>query len=529
DQRQSGWLVPKAGYDSEGGFDLALPYYWNIAPARDATLRPRLLTDRGLMLGAEYRFLTPRSRGQLSAEFLPDDQAFGDDRSSFRIEHRAQPLTGFYTDLLYQEVSDDDYLDDLGDSIGLLGPDYLDRHLDLNYRARRWQAGLRVQQFQILDRALFPPEDGPYDRLPQLVFDGSLPAQFGGLNLALRGELTRFEHELHVDGTRADLETGFGWPLEWPAGFLRPRLQYRYTAYALDGVEADADDRPDRAAPVGSLDAGLFLERMVDRDWLGGSGLQTLEPRLFYLYVPHRAQDDIPLFDTTEIDRSYTWLFLDNRFTGADRLGDANQLTAAVTTRLLREDDGDERARLSLGQIFYFRDRRVTLDPASPPERDPNSGLIAEGRVALGGGLALRGHYQWDAERDRTQRSALHFNYEPLPNRVINLSHAFVRDTLEQLDLSFAWPVDQRWQVVGRWNYSLALDRNLDTFLGVGYEDCCWALRLLGRQYRDEPRDADARNSVYLQLELKGLSSVGRSIDRLLRDTIFGYEPVRYR
>ncbi|MDX1605462.1 MAG: LPS assembly protein LptD, partial [Candidatus Competibacterales bacterium] len=221
DQRQSGWLVPEAGYDSEGGFDLTLPYYWNIAPARDATLRPRLITDRGLMLGAEYRFLTPRSRGQLNAEFLPDDQVFGDNRSSFKIEHRAQPLTGLYTDLLYQEVSDDDYLDDLGDNIGLLSPDYLDRHLDLNYRTRRWQAGLRVQAFQILDRALFPPGDEPYDRLPQLTFDGSWPARFGGLNLAVRGELTRFEHDLRIDGTRADLETGFGWPLEWPAGFLR--------------------------------------------------------------------------------------------------------------------------------------------------------------------------------------------------------------------------------------------------------------------------------------------------------------------
>jgi LPS-assembly protein len=250
---------------------------------------------------------------------------------------------------------------------------------------------------------------------------------------------------------------------------------------------------------------------------------------LFYLYVPFRDQDDIPLFDTTDIDRSYSWLFLDNRFTGADRLGDANQLTAALTSRFIDPDSGRERFYVSVGQIHYFEDREVLLEPDDLPETSSTSGPIAETRIALTDSLALRGSMQWDPELDNTRRSALDLRYQPDDGQLLGLSHRFARDTLEQIDFAFLWPIDEQWRILGRWNYSLDTSRSMDVFAGVEYDDCCWALRMVARDRRVDPGDEDTRASFYLQVELKGLANVGRNIDSLLRDTILGYNSLGYR
>lgn len=526
DRRHSGWLVPRAGYDSDRGFDLILPYYWNIAPQQDMTLFPRLLSDRGAMLGAEYRFLGANQRGQVELEYLPDDRILDDDRGAFKIEHAASWRPGLFSSLLYQYVSDDDYLDELGDNIGLLSPRFLERHLALNYRGEVWTALARVQGFQVLDRDLFRDDNEPYDRLPQLRLDGAWPDGRFGLDLGWRSELVRFANPRRPDGTRIDLEARMGWPRQWPAGFIRPDLKYRYTAYDLDRPQPGATtDQPRRGLVTASLDGGLFFERLIDWPVLG-AGLQTLEPRFYYLYAPFRDQRDIPLFDTAAVDRNFTWLFLDNRFTGADRIGDANQVTTALTTRFLQTPGGSERLRLSLGQIFYFRDREVTLDPDAEPERASTSGPIIEGRLTLNRQLALQGAYQWDPERDATRRGSVQLRYQPRPDRIVNLAHSYVDDALERVDLSVVWSVNPHWQLLGRWNYALDLERNLNLLLGVEYNDCCWALRVVGSQRRDKPEDTETRNAIYLQLELKGLSSVGRGIDRLLQDTIPGYDTI---
>ena len=523
EQRQSGWLVPKFGYGSDTGLDLTFPYYWNIAPDQDATLYPRLLGERGLMLGLEYRFLNTRDNGNIRLEYLPDDREFGDHRGAFRVRHKANPANSLYTDLLYQYVSDDNYLEDLDNRLELLSPNYLERHLDVFYSGDSWQALARVQGFQTLDNDLFTPEDEPYDRLPQLRFDGSwrrgvIPQE---LNYDLHSELVHFDHDNKTTGTRLDVHTALSLPLEWSAGFVKPRLGYRYTAYHLNDTE---QDRPSRSAPTLSLDSGIFLERPVQWDWSGPS-LQTLEPRLFYLYVPERDHADIPLFDTTEVDRGFSWLFLENRFTGADRLGDANQLTATLTTRVLDSDDGAERLRASIGQIFYFDAPSVGLDEPLPTEAD-RSPLIAEAALALDGGWSLSGALQWDTEQSRTERSALDLRYRPAEHHLLNISHRFADDELEQLDVSALWSLGSRWRAVGRWNYSLQEKRNLDLLAGLEYSDCCWALRMVARHYRDDPDDEDAKNSLFLELELKGLAGVGSNINSLLQDTIFGYQPL---
>lgn len=525
EERQSGWLVPKLGYGNDTGLDLTFPYYWNIAPDQDATLSPRLLSERGLLLGLEYRFLNPHDKGAVQLEYLPYDQKAEEHRAALKLRHKSNFISPLQTDLLFQYVSDDEYLEDLDNRLDLFTPNYLQRHFDLTYQSDSWTALARVQDFQTLDNELFRPEDEPYNRLPQLRFDGRwrLPQEGYGLEYELNSEFVYFDHERKTTGGRLDTQAAVSLPLEWPAGFIKPKLGYRYTDYRLENRN-NGSDQTNRGAPLLSLDSGIFLERPVEWDW-SGSALQTLEPRLFYLYVPEREQSNIPLFDTTDIDRSFSWLFLENRFTGADRLGDANQLTAALTTRVLDGATGLELLRASLGQIFYFESPRVGLEESLDVDTD-RSALIAEAALNLNQRWSLAGALQWDSERNQTERSALDLRFRPDNNRLLNISHRFADDELEQIDVSGLWPLGDHWRMVGRWNYSLQEKQNLDVLAGLEYSDCCWAIRLVARHHRDEPDDTDAKNSFFVELELKGLGGIGNNINNLLQDAIFGYEPL---
>ena len=522
DERQSGFLTPTVGRDEQSGFDLRVPYYWNIAPNMDATFAPRILSKRGVQLGVEYRFLLPGQDGEIDGEYLPQDRVADRDRYALNVRHKSNLSPGLYTDLLYQYVSDDEYIDDFDNFIDLLSPSALERHLDVFYQGGSWYTLARVQDFQTIDPEIFGADNEPYNRLPQLLFKGDWGGGPYGLRYEFLGEVVNFDNNDRVTGMRLDLQPSLSLPLERPEGFLKPRLSYRYTTYQLRNTEPGQKNSPTRGLPIVSVDSGLFFERTVDWDWLG-SGLQTLEPRLFYLYIPDRDQQNIPLFDTTQVDRSYAWLFLENRFTGADRVGDANQLTAALTTRLLGEQ-GQERLRASVGQIYYFEDQEVTLQNIRP-DTDKSSVLIGEALWRLNERFDIRSTVQWDPKPSDLQRAAVDLHYRHDPGRLVNISYRLSDpDELEQLDISVLWSLGERWRTVGRWNYSLASERNLDLFAGLEYNDCCWALRMLARQRRPDPQ-ADAENAIYLELELKGLAGVGQDIDGLLEDTIFGYRP----
>lgn len=537
EERQSGFLVPRQGYASETGFDLSVPYYWNIAPNRDMTLTPRLMTERGLLLGVEYRFLEHWHQGQLEFEYLPDDRRYGGARGSFNVTDRAAPLPDAYTDLRYEYVSDDSYIRDLSNSLGFLTPNYLERHLDARYYGDWWQALARVQGFQILNPAIFSLTGNPYQRLPQLLFDGAWPTGAGGFSYQLHGEIVNFQQSDVVTGIRLDLWPTVGWTLEQPWGYVKPQAGFRYTTYQLDPVEPDASDAPSRALPVLGLDSGLVFERPLQLDWLGvSSGVQTLEPRLFYLYVPYRDQDDIPLFDSSQMDRDYDWLFRRNRFIGADRMGDANQLTTALTTRLIDGPSGQERLRASIGQIQYFEDRRVTLYPDAPPETSDNSGLIARGLVNLSSRWTAQAVMQLEPDSSDMQRTALDLRYYANPRQLVNVAYLLDRyqpdlslgDQIHSVDVSLLWPLAPQWRVLARWNQALNVDRNLETLAGLEYEDCCWAVRTVARQYRNSPLETEAQTAFYLELELKGLSRVGNSLENVLRNSILGYQTIRY-
>jgi len=524
DQRKSGLLPPILGHSSEAGFDLRLPYYFNLAPNYDATLTPRLTSERGLLLGGEFRYLTPSQQGESHAELLPHDLAATGDtpelRGAFAHRGNGQLAPGWRFDLDYNWISDDRYLEELGGG-GVEGRQrHLERRGDLVYAGAGWGLLGRVQGFQTIDPALAPGAR-PYARLPQLLAELNRPNQAFGLTYHLRGEYVHFERASGVTGERLDLQPAISLPLRRSWGFLTPKLSARYTGYQLEGQPAGWADDPSRRLPSFSLDGGLFFDR--DAEWFGGPVRQTLEPRLFYLYTPYERQDRLPLFDSAAFDFSFANLFRDNRFAGSDRVGDANQLTTALTSRTLAPDTGEELFRASLGQILYFRDRAVQLGD-QPLADSQSSALVGELAARLGQHWNARAGLQWDphAEGQATESSSLLLQYHDDRERLLNLGYRYQQGLLEQTDLSGRLPLGKRIYAVGRWSYSLADTQTLDLFGGLEFGACCWTARALARRYVNDVAD-EPSNAFYLQLELTGLTRLGDRLDSFLEKGILGY------
>jgi LPS-assembly protein len=539
DKRKSGFLAPKIGYSSKSGADVSLPYYWNIAPEYDATLIPRFLSKRGVMLGGELRYLLRSGEGQLNLEYLPSDSASedNDDRSLLALNHQQGFAEGRgYVYLTYARASDNRYLEDFGTSLSLTSQIFLEQRADIAYRGSFWNLLGRVQGYQSMDPLLVVNK--PYDRLPQIVFHAHLPGGFRGLHLQFQAEAVNFDREAGPIGGRIDLKPSVSFPIYTRAAFLIPKLSLRHTQYLLDNTDPEIPipDDISRTVPIFSLDSGLFMER--DFELAGAAYLQTLEPRLFYLYIPDRNQGAIPVFDTNRYDISFFRLFREDRFSGPDRVGDANQVTLALTSRFISRDSGVEHLRASLGQIVYFEDRNVTLPNDPIIDTDTLSETVAELNARLFSAWGLRGNLTWDPSSSKVQKGTLGVRYWPDPYTVFNAEYRLRQDVpnslgriedLEQTDISFRWPLTPKWSLVGRWNYSLNTDKTLETVGGIEYNSCCWGLSAVARRYLS--RAADRPNEIgrydtgfYVQLELKGLAGLGRSTTSFLKRSIPGYQ-----
>ena len=522
DRRRSGLLVPKAGQTEETGTDISIPYYWNIAPDKDATITPRYMSDRGLMMGGEFRYLNRHNKGTLSAEYLPSDDRFNNkDRSLVAIEHYGNPLPRVETSVVAANVSDDFYFENLGENLVSTSQSNLERTAKAAYHGKWWGLGLKVQDYQTVDPAL-TREDRPYKQLPQLVLDAAPHQRLLGLKFSTHAEATYFTHTVKnfVKGSRIDVQPRVSLPVSRPAWYLDPAVSLRHTAYNLDNADDGIDDNPTRTTPVVSLDAGTFFER--NSRWGQTDLVQTLEPRLYYLYVPDKNQDDIPVFDTTDYDFNFWTLFRENRFSGPDRMGDANQLALALTTRFLDPVNGVQRFSASLGSLIYFRDREVTL-PGEPVETDSSSNIIGEVTMNLARNWRLKSELQWNPHSTNTERSDQHLQYRAGPRKLVNLAYRFRNGIQEQTDFSFLWPLSQSWHMVGRWYYSLDDSKTIETLGGLGYESCCWGLQVVGRTFIND--DSGSRNNaVFVQLELKGLGRLGKKVDSALEHGILGYE-----
>ena len=521
DKRKSGFLAPTMGTTNESGFDLQIPYYWNLAPNFDATITPRVLTDRGAMLGTEFRYLSHQAKGKFAVEYLPgDDIRNNKDRSLVSLHH----TQSFFNRrgrlrLTLNNVSDDEYFEDFGSSISVTSQRFLDRRATFNYRGENTNVYALVQAYQTVDNSISSSR-APYRRLPQISVRHRLP-RFGRLHTTLNADATYFDRDDSLTAGRINIAPSFSYKYTSPYLLLEPKLTLRHTQYFMDDPDSVFDDNESRSVPMLSIDSSLFLERNLEL--FGKTHLQTLEPRVFYLLVPNVDQTQLPRFDSGLLDVSFRNIFRDNRFTGGDRVGDANQVTTAITSRLLDTENGREAARISVGQIFYFRDREVVL-PNGIENDDSVSELVAEAAAALGADWNLRGTVQWDPNEPQTQRSSIAVRYRPNLETVLNFRYHFRRaqSDVEQTDLSARFPLTDQIAILGRWNYSLQENRTLEAIGGVEYESCCWGARIIARRFLRNSEGA-FDNGVFMQVHFRGLGGFGRKSGSLLRRGIPGY------
>ncbi len=506
DRRKSGFLYPNLSNTNDNGIEIGVPWYWNIAPNQDAIIEPRYFTDRGLMLTGEYRLLTKRTRGQLEFDYLHDDRDYPDSRHHFKLEHFAQPWRKWSTRLLVDRVSDDTYFQDFGNSIYQTSLQYLYSTATVTGAGRYWRLEMLADTFQVIDEGVLARNE-PYKRLPRVLLQADKPFGSSGFGASLDSELVYFDRDVGLTGARFDLLPSLYWEKHTSWGFIKPRAAYRYTAYSLEdlGMAITAplvDDTPSRGTGIFSVDSGLVF----DRNNADGS-TQTLEPRLYYLYVPYENQDDLPLFDTGEMTFGFSQLFNTNRFAGADRQGDANQLALAVSSRNYDSTSGDMRWSVNAGQIFYLEPLRLQLE-SQPGFSEDLSPFIVDFNWYASSRITARTGAQWNWEQSQVDVASFGVSYTGKEGLRASFDYRFRRDRVDQFDLRAYWPVNESWRLMSQVNYSFEDSEMLELQGGLEYESCCWALRTVMRRYLKN-REGDYRNGIYVELNLKGLASVG--------------------
>ncbi|EIJ41350.1 organic solvent tolerance protein OstA [Beggiatoa alba B18LD] len=523
DRRLSGFLPPSMGSSDEVGIEFSIPYYLNLAPNYDATITPRLMSKRGVLLGTEFRYLLENSGGQIEWEYLPNDRTADEDRSLLKIRHSGMVVPSLYTDIVYDEVSDDRYFRELGDNLTISSTTHLEQRGDLRFFGNGWNVLGRLQRYQSLDTN---PATRPYERLPQIVLSSDLPERNKQLNVQGQMELVNFERSYNEApvGNRYDFKSTLSFPWRTASGFVVPSAILRHTRYDLTQLPDESvsalRDHPSRSTYTLMMDTGLFFDREVN--WFNRYLLHTLEPRLFYRYTPYEYQEDIPIFDTAEYDLSFGQLFRDNRFIGADRVDDGHQLTAALTTRFVDQATGLENLRVSVGQIYYFADREVVL-PSELWNTDSTSDIVAELSSQFNARLSGSATMLWNPNSNNTELSIWRLRYRPNTDSLYNFSYRLRENRLEQTDISWRFPLSSQWRSLGRWNYSLDARKDLEVFLGLEYESCCWAIRGVARRYLNTI-EGDYLHGFFLEVELKGLGGFGKKADAFLEDNIVGYD-----
>ena len=559
DARQSGWLFPNIGFSSQDGFELGAPYYFNIAPDLDATVTPRLLTRRGVSLEGELRHLNRYGSYELGGAFLNKDRQYNGllDKDDFRdlnpdgdfqaadrwlltAEHYGGlrgRLGRLDTVVDYTAVSDPDYFRDLGTGLSVSSRVELERRAAVRYRVGNAATGaldtqLWVQRFQRLDEL----STDAYQRLPQLdlSYSRSLP---GALEFSLTSQVTSFDREndtltgvSQIVGERFHVQPELRLPLQWPYAFAELTGGYRYTAYDLRDVPLGSDDKPDRGIGFATADSGLFFERSLSL--FGRSMIQTLEPRLYYLYQEREAQDALPRFDVTPLRFAYSQLFRRNRFSGLDRIVDANQLSAGVSSAFVDAGTGREYLRASIGQIFYFQNRTVTnTGRLQDDDFHSSSALAMELRASLGRRWRVNSAVIWDPHDNTVDESLFGVSYRASNRRIANIGYrSGGLENLDQTDVSLIWGLSPNWSILGRWNYDIRNNRTIEGFAGLEYNNCCWQVRLISRRYIENRSAAlieqvEPDKGVFFQFVFKGLAGFGAKLDTLMQRGIRGYRP----
>jgi LPS-assembly protein len=550
DERKSGWLPPSINTDNRSGVELSVPYYWNIAPNRDATLTPRVITRRGLGLNTEFRYLEPQFEGNVLLDWLPNDRLTGTPRKGLQWQHEGGLFDSgwrYGTDLI--RVSDDEWWKDFPGSTRSLttrllpARTFLERPFTVaGGEGLLYARTLRWQVLQASDASVV----APYERLPQvgLRYSGA----GAGLRFGAEAEYNRFAlpggdaaRAGRAPGERVHVLAHVSRPWRQPGWWVVPRLSVNAAAYGGLAPEVDTNGRAGRVIPTLSVDAGLEFERSTVA--FGRAVQQTLEPRLLYVRTPFRAQSQLPNYDAAAKDFNFVSIYSDNQFGGVDRVNDAHQLTAGVTTRFVDSATGAEALRLGLVQRVLFRTQRVTAQADGTPDGQPVdqrfSDALVLGSTSVLPGWNLDGAVQYSPDIDRSVRSIVGVRYSPGPLRTISTAYRLTRGLSEQMELGWQWPVygsgnskgaagkscSGTWYSVGRMNYSMKDSRITDSVLGVEYDAGCWIGRFVAERLSTGRSEATTR--LMLQLELVGLSRIGSNPLKVLKDNIPGYRLLR--
>jgi LPS-assembly protein len=603
DRRASGLLFPSFDIGDENGIDYAQPIYLNLAPNYDATITPRYIQERGPMAEVEVRHMSKLTNTILSGAFLSDDdggddrdddptEVFntrdfeGEDRWLVNLNHLGGIGKRWQTRVDYTKVSDSEYFRDLDNAtLEVNSQTYLRQLVSASYRTDHWLFGIKGQEFQTITDD--PNRIDQYQMLPRLEATGNY--RLGDFVFNLQNQFTAFDHDdendtlpgylqgetffedekgTFVTGDRLRLDYGLTWDKQWAWGYFRPSVTLKHLSYNLDNpVLGQTDDSPSVTVPVGVIDTGLFMER--DTTMLTGF-TQTFEPRLYMVHTKYEDQSDLPDFDTSQMTFTYNQLFREDRFIGGDRIGDTEQVSLGLTSRLVEQSTGIEWLRASIGQIFYLSDRYVSLNPnlsksflkglddpddlnrlqrdiAADLLRD-DSAYAAEFAMRLSEHLRFQADVLYDEDDSELDRGNASLRYNDRNNKIFNLSYRYNRrvprlsdignqfieidSDIEQADFSTFLPISRSWSLIGRYNYDLTNSRDLETLFGFQYESCCWKMSIISRRWLDRndyillpDEDLEHDNGVFFQIQFKGLAGSGSKVESILQDGIYGYEP----
>jgi len=535
--RRSGILPPSYSVSSTNGFELSLPYYFNIAPNRDLTVTPRLISKRGVQLQSTFRYLSPTYSGSITGEFLPDDHLTHTNRYALYIQHNQNFGNGFGGYIYYNKVSDNTYPEDLSSSVSqfLNGTQLLyQQEAGLTYNNGPWSVLAREQHWQTLT-----PSVAPYGREPQLNVKYA-KYNVGGFDYGAEADYTNFRITTGdlTQGQRVMFNPYVSYSVVGPGYFVTPKVQWHLASYNLNNISNDVPVGTPKnfteSIPTLSFDTGLIFDRSVRL--FGQDYIQTLEPRIYYVYTPYRNQASAPLFDTADSDFGLAEIFTPNTFVGNDRIADANRLTAAITTRFINPATGDERARFVIAQQYYFQDQRVTLLPTQTSTQATHSDLILGASLKLGAGFASETAFQYNADNNQLVKTSVGFGFSPASGKVINVAYRYTRANttldntpINQVLISGQWPLTHRVYGVGRFNYDLGGHRIVDGLVGLQYDADCWTLGAGIQRYANGLNTSGQNQSstrFLAQLTLKGLSTVDNGLIPAFRASVAGYTPL---
>lgn len=559
-RNKSGFLSPVIGSTTKGGAELTVPYYLSLAPNYDLTLAPRIMSKRGVMLGNQFRYLQPEYRGEVNLDVLPGDAITQTNRTRFGLTHAQVLGGGFSGQINFNRVSDNAYYRDLSSEMSVTSKINLLQDASVSYGGGWWNSTARVQRYQTLQDPLAPVGE-PYARLPQVNVNAA--QKYAGANFALMGEYVSFTHTTAVNGQRMVVAPSVSVPLlRTPGYYVTPKFTLHSTSYAMGSNNTTLLPDASRVLPLFSIDSGAVFER--DINLFGKGYLNTLEPRAYYVFVPYQNQDKLPVFDSAQAPFSFVQMFTENRFFGNDRIGDANQLTLAVVSRFLGQDDGAENLKLTVGERFSLSAPQVNLVAPTTTTNKSDILLAASGR--LNAVLSFDSELQYSPALARIQHYNVMARYRPEAGKVLNLGYRFVSDSLgalipgavtatgsmvingvvyptfggvpyttlggnnysvasaglRQINVSGQWPLSGRWHAVGQWNYSYLDQRLLSGVAGLEYEQSCWMLRLVAHSFTVGTQQTST--GIFVQLELNELVKVGSDPLVLLKQSVPGYK-----